>query len=118
MDLACEGFFECFDKVLSEKAEARPQEFLPGRKLYRSTEIPGEGFLNLGDEPEQIYRLLRSVDYGKTGVFPPLRTMVEGERAEVLRYRKIPPEKKKEEADMLYLPLADGNLLKIKYHRV
>lgn len=117
MDLACEGFFECFDEVLSEKAETRPQKLLPGRRMYRSTEIPGEGFLDLGEESERIYRLLRSVDYGKTGVFPPLQTVVDGERAEILRYRKIAPEKKKEEADMLYLPLADGNLLKIKYTR-
>lgn len=84
--------------------------------MYRSTEMPGEGILDLQEEPEKIYRLLRSVDYGKTGVFPPLQTVVEGKRAEILRYRKISPEKKKEEeTNMLYLPLADGNLLKIKY---
>lgn len=115
MGLACEGFRECFDAVLEERAETRPQNFLPGRRMYRSTEIPGEGFLNLRAEPERIYRLLRSVDYGKTGVFPPLQTTVEGARAEILRYRKIPLEKKKEETDTLYLPLAEGNLLKIKY---
>lgn len=115
MDLACEGFTECFDAVLSEKAEARPQAFSPERKMYRSTEMPGKGFLDLQEEPEKIYRLLRSVDYGKTGVFPPLQTEVKGARAEVLRYRKVSPEKKKEEAGTLYLPLADGNLLKIKY---
>lgn len=115
MDLACEGFKECFDTVLSEKAEAKPQIFPSGRKMYRSTEVPGEGFLDLAEDAEKIYRLLRSVDYGKTGVFPPLQTLVEGVRAEVLRYRKISPEKKKEEAGMLYLPFADGDLLKIKY---
>ncbi len=116
MDLACGGFYECFDRVLTQSIEARPQIFSPGRRMYRSTEMPGEGFLDLTQEPERIYRLLRSVDYGKTGVFPPLRTMVDGEQAEILRYRKIPPEKKKEEDGMLYLPLGDGNLLKIKYN--
>lgn len=115
MDLAFEGFTECFDAVLSEKVEARPQAFSPERRMYRSTEMPGEGFLDLQEEPEKIYHLLRSVDYGKTGVFPPLQTEVKGARAEVLRYRKVSPEKKKEEAGTLYLPLADGNLLKIKY---
>lgn len=115
MDLACEGFYECFDAVLRENAQARPQEMAPGRRMYRSTEIPGDGFLNLEEEPEKLYRLLRSVDYGKSGIFPPLQTEVAGARAEILRYRKIAPEKKKEEADMLYLPLADGQLLKIKY---
>lgn len=115
MDLACEGFCECFDAVLQENAQARPQKIPPGRRMYRSTEIPGDGFLNLEEEPEKLYRLLRSVDYGKSGIFPPLQTEVAGARAEILRYRKIAPEKRKEEADMLYLPLADGNLLKIKY---
>ncbi|MDE5937959.1 MAG: hypothetical protein K2H37_02610 [Lachnospiraceae bacterium] len=115
MDLACEGFYECFDGVMQENVKAKPQEMQPGRRMYRSTEIPGDGFLNLAEEPEKLYRLLRSVDYGKSGIFPPLQTEVAGVRAEILRYRKIAPEKRKEEADMLHLPLADGNLLKIKY---
>lgn len=115
MNLACEGFYECFDAVLTECARTRPQSFSPDRRMYRSTEIPGGGFMDLEEEPEKLYRLLRSVDYGKSGIFPPLRTEIDGARAEVLRYRKISPEKKKEEAGMLYLPLADGNLLKIKY---
>ena len=115
MDLACEGFYECFAAVLARSVQARPQEFLPGRRMYRSTEIPGEGFLNLEEEPEKISRLLRSVDYGKSEIFPPLQTLVDGARAEVLRYRKIAPEKRKDEENMLYLSLADGDLLKIKY---
>lgn len=115
MDLACEGFTECFDAVLGESVEAKPQMFSPQRRMYRSSEVPGDGFLDLREEPEKIYRLLRSVDYGKTGVFPPLQTMVEGTRAEILRYRKVSPEKKKEETGAIYLLLADGDFLKIKY---
>lgn len=115
MDLACEGFCECFDAVLRENAQAKPQEVAPGRRMYRSTEIPGDGFLDLQEKPEKLYRLLRSVDYGKSGIFPPLQTEVSGARAEILRYRKIAPEKRQEGADMLYLPFADGQLLKIKY---
>ncbi len=115
MNLACEAFYECFDAVLTECAMTRPQSFPPGRRMYRSTEIPGDGFMDLEEKPENLYRLLRSVDYGKSGIFPPLQTEIGGARAEVLRYRKISPEKKKEEAGMVYLPLDDGNLLKIKY---
>lgn len=84
--------------------------------MYRSTEIPGDGFLDLQEKPEKLYRLLRSVDYGKSGIFPPLQTEVSGERAEILRYRKIASEKRQEGADMLYLPFGEGQLLKIKYH--
>lgn len=115
MDLAYDGFCECFDGVLQENAEARPQGFLPKRRMYRSTEMPGDGFFDLNEPPEKLYRLLRSVDYGKMGIFPPLQMEVTGKRAEVLRYRKIALEKRTEGADMLYVPFADGTLLKIKY---
>ena len=115
MDLACEGFYECFDSVVQKNAAARPQGFSPDRRMYRSFEIPGDGFLDLSEPAEKAYRLLRSVDYGKSGIFPPLQTETEGVRAEVLRYRKIGPEKRQEGADLLYLPLPDGDLLKIKY---
>ncbi|MBD5517844.1 MAG: hypothetical protein HDR07_04910 [Lachnospiraceae bacterium] len=115
MDLACEGFYECFAAVLAKSVQARPQQFSPDRRMYRSTQVPGDGFLDLKKEPEELYRLLRSVDYGKSDIFPPLQTLVDGARAEVLRYRKIAPEKRKDEEKMLYLSLADGNLLKIKY---
>lgn len=115
MDLAYEGFCECFDSVLQENAEAKPQGFSPERRMYRSSEIPGGGVLDPEEPTENAYRLLRSVDYGKSGIFPPLQMEIDGKRAEILRYRKIAPEKKKEGADMRYLPFADGELLKIKY---
>lgn len=115
MDLAIEGFRECFDAVLAEEVQGRPQTISPERRMYRSAEVPGEGFLELEEEPEKIYRLLRCVDYGKSGIFPPLQMTVGGVRAEVLRYRKIAPEKRREETDMVYLSLPDGSLLKIKY---
>ncbi|MBD5517787.1 MAG: hypothetical protein HDR07_04610 [Lachnospiraceae bacterium] len=115
MDLACEGFYECFAAVLVKSVQAKPQQFSPDRRMYRSTQVPGDGFLDLKKEPEELYRLLRSVDYGKNDIFPPLQTLVDGTRAEVLRYRKIAPEKRKDEENMLYLSLADGDLLKIKY---
>lgn len=115
MDLACEGFYECFAAVLAKSVRARPQAFSPDRRMYRSTQVPGDGFLDLEKKPEELYRLLRSVDYGKSDIFPPLQTLVDGARTEVLRYRKISPEKRKDEENMLYLSLADGDLLKIKY---
>ena len=115
MDLACEGFYECFAAVLAKSVQARPQELSPDRRMYRSTQVPGDGFLDLEKEPEELYRLLRSVDYGKSDIFPPLQTLVDGKRAEILRYRKIALEKQKDEENMLYLSLANGSLLKIKY---
>ncbi|MCM1174301.1 MAG: hypothetical protein NC341_04530 [Blautia sp.] len=114
MELARAAFTECFDAVLAERAEARPQRFDEKRRMYRSCETPADGFFKITEEPERIYRLLRSMDYGKNGIFQPARTVIDGKRAEVLRYRKIAGEKREAEG-FLFLPLADGNLLKIKY---
>lgn len=114
MDLAGEAFRESFADVMAESVNARPQGFDPRRKMYRSYEVPADGFFELTDSPVDIYRLLRSVDYGKNDIFPLMRTMIDGKEAEILRYRKITPDKRKEEEGFLYLPLEEG-LLKMKY---
>ena len=114
MDLAGEAFRECFALVMEEKAEAKQQGFDPKRRMYRSYEMPAKGFFQLTDRPEDIYRLLRSVDYGKNDIFPPTRTVIVGREAEILRYRKITQYKRKDEEGFLNLPL-DEALLKIKY---
>ena len=115
MDLAGEAFRESFADIVVQSVEARPQGFDPKRRMYRSHEVPSEGFFELTQRPENIYRLLRSVDYGKNDIFPPMRTMIDGHEAEILRYRKITPDKRREGDDFLYLQLEDNNLLKIKY---
>lgn len=115
MNLACEGFAACFDKVLTQSAEAVPQQFSGKRRMYRSKEVPGDGFLDIAGDAEAAYRLLRSVDYGKSEIFPPLRLLVEGREAVAVRYRKIAPQKREEGENLIYLPLQSGDLLKIKY---
>lgn len=117
MDLADEAFRESFADVLEQSVDAKPQGLDPKRRMYRSYEVPSEGFFELTDSPEDIYRLLRSVDYGKNDIFPPVRTMIDGREAEILRYRKITPDKRKDEAGFLYLPLGK-ELLKIKYRYI
>lgn len=115
MALASEAFRESFTDIMAQSVNARPQGFDPERRMYRSYDVPSEGFFNLTDEPEDIYRLLRSVDYGKNDIFPPMRTMVDGREAEILRYRKIASDKRKDEDGFVYLPLGEDALLKIKY---
>ena len=131
MDLADEAFRESFADIMSECMETREQGFDPDRRMYRSYEVPSDGFFELTDKPDDIYRLLRSVDYGKNDIFPPMETMIDGKRAQILRYRKITAEKAMEEQDgaqskaeqdsrqetkgFRYLPLAADTLLKLKY---
>lgn len=88
MELAFEAFAECFDDVVREQARTKVQHFGTGRRMYRSYEVPADGFFELTEEPAYIYRLLRSMDYGKNGIFPPAQTEIRGKRAEILRYRK------------------------------
>ena len=118
MQLAFEGFKEIFDMVFNRTANRSPQCFVQNRKIYSSKEIPRNGKFSLKDNPQEIYRLLRSVDYGKTDLFPHLRTIYNGEEIEILRYMKINKEKIKEGQNFLYLPLGENNMLKIKYKRI
>lgn len=118
MDLAGEAFRERFADVMAACVEAKEQGFDAGRRMYRSYEVPSDGFFRLTDRPEDIYRLLRSVDYGKNDIFPPMRTMMDGREVKVLRYRKVTPDKRREEEGVLYLPLGKEALLKIKYSSV
>ena len=115
MNLAYEAFAESFDAVMEERVRAKPQGFTANRKMYRSYDVPSDGFFEMEKAPEEIYRLLRSVDYGKNDIFPRMQTIVDGKRVEILRYRKIPAAKRKEEEGFLYLPLGADDLLKIKY---
>lgn len=115
MDLAGEAFRESFADIMSESVEMREQGFDPERHMYRSYEIPSDGFFELTDKPEDIYRLLRCVDYGKNDIFPMMKTIIEGKKAEILRYRKVSLDKRKEGEGLLYLPLDADMLLKLKY---
>lgn len=124
MDLAGEAFRECFADVFAECVEARSQGFDPDRRMYRSYEMPADGFFALTDSPEDIYRLLRSVDYGKNDIFPPVRTVIDGREAEILRYRKVAADKARpeqgdgqEEEGFCYLPLENENFLKMKWRK-
>ncbi len=115
MDLAAEAFRESFADILAECVRTREQGFDPDRHMYRSSEVPADGILDLTESPAEIYRLLRSVDYGKNAIFPPLQTTIDDRSAEILRYRKISRDKCEEGEGLLYLPLGDDAALKIKY---
>lgn len=115
MDLACEAFRESFADIMSESTVTRAQGFDPERRMYRSYEVPADGFFEMTDKPEDIYRLLRSVDYGKNDIFPPMRTIIDGKETEILRYRRISQNKRKEGEGLIYLPLNADTLLKLKY---
>lgn len=121
MALAYEGFCECFRGILEESVEARPQEAVPDRRMYRSWEVPGGGHFDTRDAPEGIYRLLRAMDYGKNAIFPRATATHEGRKIRILRYRRLEREGHMEDSGgkgVLCLPLDEAYLLRIKYEEM
>lgn len=89
MKLAYEAFIEIFELLIKGRCQSYPQALLPNQKLYLSKEIPGNGKFQLDYDPSYIYRLLRSTDYGKNGVFPKIKTSLNGDEIEIIRYKKV-----------------------------
>lgn len=90
MDTAFKLFAEFFEQLLERHIDGTPQPKVQGkRKIYYSYDIPGNGVCNINDNPESIYRLLRSMDYGKSDIFPPVQIVLsDGTKAQVLRYSR------------------------------
>ncbi len=57
--------------------------------LYLKHTVPNNGYLDIQLPCEEIYKLLRSFDYGKAQVIEPLKIEVRGNIYRVKRYRKI-----------------------------
>ena len=115
MQLAYEGFCEKFSEIIENKAVAIKQQVSKNRKIYKSTDCPGNCTFCIEDSPEYIYRLLRSVDYGKYPIFPQVTTIYQGKKVKIVRYGKIPKEKMKEKKGSWYLPLDTQYTLKLSW---
>lgn len=118
MDLAAAAFRQFFESLLERHIEGAPQPVGPGaRRMYYACEVPGGGKCSIDDPAEDIYRLLRAVDYGKSSIFPPVRIrLADGGEREVLRYEKreiesLPSGEQRgldPEGKRIYLPLGAG----------
>lgn len=93
------------------------------RKVYYSYEMPEKGICPIDLPGEDVYRLLRSVDYGINAVFPPVKIQfMNGKEAIVRKYDKVPRQKCPDmqtivdkENKCLYFPLSDAQELKVLY---
>lgn len=115
MKLATEAFNESIEAVLTATVQTISQEVLPERRIYKSKEVPGDARFAITDKTEDIYRLLRSIDYGKNDIFPQATTEVSGKRVRILRYKRIPAEKVSEKENTLFLKFTTGDYLQLKY---
>lgn len=127
MELAFAGLQENFDYIMKNEIRNNIQ-YKPciQKKIYYSYEMPDDGKFNISDNVDNIYKLLRATDYGKSGIFPNIRTDIPdiGE-VEITSYRKIQLRNLSDNLFQLentkrivYLFMRDGNALRLKYRKV
>ena len=123
VNAAVEAFGEFFCTLLHHHIRGRIQPVKKERKVYYSYEIPDGGVCTMDMAALDIYRLLRSMDYGKSDIFPPVRMMLDdGRETVVQRYSKVPAGHcgasgtvYDRERDTLYMRLDEDWELRIRY---
>ena len=123
MELAAEGFAEIIDDLLMEKDVPVQENPKGDHKLLLSKSIPADGIADLGLPGDNIYRLLRSVDYGKSDIFPPVCAYMNGTAISLIRYKKTQRQYTDQinglvivgDQKLLYKYLDEEYELKIKY---
>lgn len=110
MKLAAEAFDEVYSRVLTGDVETIKQNIDGNaRKIYKSWEVPADGFLDLASNVENIYRILRALDYGKSGIFPPPTAELDGKKVHINRYKVVADKDYKD--NRLYLNYKDKYLM-------
>ncbi len=89
MTLAAEVFNTIFEDVITDKVDRIKQNAPQNRKIYKSYEVPNNGRIDISSNPEEIYRILRSVDYGKNDIFPLPIAELDGRQIQIKRYKVV-----------------------------
>ncbi len=85
-DLGLAAFREILPQLLHNQCEAKPQACEPEASMHRSTEVPNDGWLDLGWLGLKVSAFLRSMDYGKLQILPPARVRLLGREYTVTHY--------------------------------
>lgn len=88
MILGLEAFKSFSKKLLDEKIDGKEVVYPQNEKIYFNSCLPMNGILNLNQPIDRIETLLKSFDYGKTEVIPPLQLNY-GEKRYVVQDYKI-----------------------------
>ncbi len=115
MGIAFEAFEDIYIGVLTDSAKTRTLKISKDQRYYKSYEIPGEGCFSLEDDPEDIYRLLRSIDYGKTNVLPYARTVHNNKLIYIKQYKIVDKFDEGNVSGAIYLPYGEEHMLMLKY---
>lgn len=71
MNAGFQAFTEIMSGVIDGTLGGKAQRFSSSRRLFKSDERPDNGIINLDSNLHYIYRLLRSMDYGRFNIFLP-----------------------------------------------
>lgn len=115
MDLGIKGLSECLDGVLQETVQAKKQTTIENRKWYKASDVPGGGIIHTEDKPEEIYRLLRAMDYGPHRIFPLPKLIYDGREVAVIGYELVSTDAITCQSNTLCIPYNDGKTLMVKY---
>ena len=91
MEIAYEGFMKFFPEILIQEVKGKKQIYPDGkREMHYFSEFPLNGSFGLDLPVETIYRLLRSMDYGKIGGWRKTTVVLpDGQTSEVKSYRLV-----------------------------
>lgn len=119
MNSAYDAFCEIIEGVLLDKYDKIQDVAIEkDRKVYKGKDIPGNGEFLLTDSAEYIYRLLRATDYGKSDIFPSIKTQINGKTVRVSSYKKIENEginSLQYDEKAIFIPFDSEYVLRIKY---
>ncbi|HVU27252.1 MAG TPA: formyltransferase family protein [Verrucomicrobiae bacterium] len=87
LDLAALAFREILSALLTGSYSVQPVLRTDGASYHRSTEVPNDGWLDLGWSLDQVYAFLRALDYGKFRILPPPRLRLLGRELTITNYR-------------------------------
>lgn len=119
MECAYDGFVEIIENVLVNKYDkVQDMEIDPNRTIYKGKDIPGNGEFSLSDSVNYIYLLLRSTDYGKSDIFPKMKTKIDSKEVYISNYKKIENTGINEvtiDEKHIYIPFDTEYVLRLKY---
>lgn len=115
MRLGAQTFDEILPDVLQRDVAMHHQGCRSRGRVFKSWDIPGDAHFELSDSPERIYRLLRSLDYGKACIFPAATTHVGDLLVRIKRYKLERGDRTYEEDRTLVIPYPDGRSLIMRY---
>lgn len=87
MDTGIEAFGSLLPGLLQGGVAGQRQELNRRKKVYRSYEVPNQGYLDLAWPTEKMSAFLRALDYGIAQIFPYPKMKLHGHIFSIVKYK-------------------------------